>query len=135
MWPFGSRKQSGDAAEDRAAAALREAGYRILERNVSIGGGELDLVAREGGTLVFVEVRSRTGAGHGSAAESVTRKKAVRIARAARAYLASRRLDGAAARCDLVTLDGSPGVDVPRIEIHRDCIDLDGALRGGRWAR
>lgn len=86
-----SKKQIGDAAEDRAAAHLRRAGLRLLERNYRTpgrGGGEIDLVMRDAeGTLVFVEVRKRRANGHGGAAASVTGTKQRRIVFAARHYL------------------------------------------------
>lgn len=72
-------------AELRAAAWLRRRSYRILHVRWRGGGGEIDLIAREGGTLVFVEVKSapRLGAG----AQRVDRTKAERVRRAARAYI------------------------------------------------
>jgi len=81
--------QRGRAAEDRAAAHLTAQGLHILTRNYRVGGGEIDLVARHGAELVFVEVRSRRSAAFGSAAESVTPTKRRRILLAAQHYLMS----------------------------------------------
>ena len=84
-------KQAGDAAEDRALAHLEAAGLRLVARNYRTpgrGGGEIDLVMRDGdGTLVFVEVRRRTGGGFGGAAASVGGVKQRRIVFAARHFL------------------------------------------------
>ncbi len=84
-------KQAGDAAEDRALAYLQAAGLRLLQRNYRTpgrGGGEIDLIMREAdGTVVFVEVRARSGASHGGAAASVGGVKQRRIVFAARHYL------------------------------------------------
>lgn len=84
-------KQAGDAAEDRALAHLEAAGLRLVARNYRTpgrGGGEIDLVMRDGdGTLVFVEVRHRAGAGFGGAAASVGGLKQRRIVFAARHFL------------------------------------------------
>ena len=84
-------KARGDAGEDRALAHLLAAGLRLVSRNYRTpgrGGGEIDLIMREpDGTLVFVEVRARTGHGHGGAAASVTGAKQRRIVRAAQHYL------------------------------------------------
>ena len=84
-------KAAGDAAEDRALAHLQAAGLRLLSRNYRTpgrGGGEIDLVMRDrDGTLVFVEVRQRKGAGHGGAAASIGATKRQRIVFAARHYL------------------------------------------------
>ena len=84
-------KQTGDAAEEQALRHLQRAGLRLLERNYRTpgrGGGEIDLILRDGdGTLVFVEVRRRAGAGHGGAAASVSAVKRKRIVFAAHHYL------------------------------------------------
>ncbi len=84
-------KQKGDAAEDRALQYLQAQGLKLLQRNYRTpgrGGGEIDLVMGDiDGTLVFVEVRRRCSAKHGSALASVTRTKQRRIVFAARHYL------------------------------------------------
>lgn len=83
-------KASGDAAEDRALAHLLEAGLRLVARNYRTpgrGGGEIDLVMREGATLVFVEVRRRGRRDFGGAAASVGPVKQRRIVYAARHFL------------------------------------------------
>lgn len=81
----------GQAAEDHALAHLAAAGLALVERNYRTpgrGGGEIDLIMRErDGTLVFVEVRSRCGAGFGGAAGSIGTTKQRRIILAARHYL------------------------------------------------
>ena len=84
-------KQAGDAAEDQALAHLQAAGLRLLERNYRTpgrGGGEIDLVMVErDGTLVFVEVRSRSSQAFGGAGASISATKQQRIVFAARQYL------------------------------------------------
>ncbi len=86
-----SSKQLGDAAEDAALQHLQAHGLRLLQRNYRTpgrGGGEIDLIMRTpDGTLVFVEVRSRSSASHGGGGASVTALKQRRIAFAARHYL------------------------------------------------
>lgn len=83
------RQVEGEAAESRAARHLADRGLEILQRNFRTRFGEIDLVAREGATLVFVEVRRRkSSAAWGGAVESVDGPKRRRIAAAARAYLA-----------------------------------------------
>jgi putative endonuclease len=67
--------RAGARAEDQCAELLRRAGLRILARNWHCRHGEIDLVAEEGGTLVFAEVRLRRNPHYGGAAESVTRAK------------------------------------------------------------
>ena len=64
-----NRVQRGASAEDHATQLLVNAGYRIVERNFRCKAGELDIVARDGDVLVFVEVRSRSNDDHGSAVD------------------------------------------------------------------
>jgi len=81
------RLRTGSRAEDLAAAHLEARGFHIVARNWRRPEGELDLVADDGGTCVFVEVRSRTGREFGDPLESVNRRKQTRVIRAARLYL------------------------------------------------
>jgi putative endonuclease len=79
--------QRGASAEADAARLLATAGYRIVERNFRCKAGELDIIARDGDVLVFVEVRSRADDEHGSALEMIRRNKQRRVARVAACYL------------------------------------------------
>jgi putative endonuclease len=78
----------GDAAENLAAAFLQRAGLTLVERNYRCRFGEIDLIAREGATLVFVEVRMRSSERFGGAAASITAAKRTKLLRTARFYLA-----------------------------------------------
>src|SRR5436309_13503215 len=83
-------KQAGDAAEDRALAHLPANGLKLVARNYRTphrGGGEIDLVMREGDTLVFVEVRKRASRAFGGAAASVSAMKQRRIVFASQHFL------------------------------------------------
>ncbi len=91
-------------AEELCAELLQKAGLRILARNWRCRLGEIDLVAEEGATLVFAEVRLRQDASYGGAAESVTAAKRARLLAAARLYLAA-RAGTAACRFDVLLLD------------------------------
>ncbi|MBZ0093478.1 MAG: YraN family protein [Burkholderiales bacterium] len=82
-------QESGAKAEDAAAAYLERQGLKILNRNYRCRYGEIDLICRDGSTLVFVEVRLRTSARYGGAAASITSKKQGRLLTAARHYLSS----------------------------------------------
>jgi putative endonuclease len=75
-------------AERRAARWYRLHGYRILDTNCWIAGNELDVVARRGSTIVFCEVKSKSGSGFGDPLEMVTAEKARRVRHAAEAWLA-----------------------------------------------
>jgi putative endonuclease len=105
---------TGASAEDRAAAALEAAGYSIVARNWRCSAGELDIIAREGDVLVFVEVRSRASPAHGHAAEMVSRGKQRQVARIAGMYLAVKRPRFSRARFDVVAVTGA------RIDLIRD---------------
>lgn len=94
---------TGARAEDLCAELLRRAGLRILARNWRCRLGEIDLVAEEGTTLVFAEVRLRRDSAYGGAAESITAAKRARIVAAARLYLAGR--GERACRFDVLLLD------------------------------
>jgi len=89
--PVRTTREQGMAAEDRALAHLQAAGLRLLERNYRTpgrGGGEIDLVLRDrDGTVVFVEVRSRSSRAFGGAGASIGATKQRRIVFAARHYL------------------------------------------------
>jgi len=104
----GARKAAGDAAEDRALAHLLDAGLRLVARNYRTpgrGGGEIDLVMRDGATLVFVEVRRRSRADFGGAAASVGFVKQRRIVFAARHFLLRLRGSPPPCRFDVVAVE------------------------------
>src|SRR5688572_14271440 len=81
----------GTSSEERAVAYLLAHGYHILERNFRCRVGELDIIARDGRELVFVEVRSRRSAHYGSALEAVGSRKQQKVSRVAMLYIAWRR--------------------------------------------
>ncbi len=83
-----STTEAGNAGERAAAAFLRARGYHVLEHNFRCRGGEIDLIALDGGTLVFVEVKLRRTLSRGAPIEAVTALKQGRIRRAAQTYLA-----------------------------------------------
>ena len=78
----------GRRAEDLAARFLSQQGLLILEKNYRLRGGEVDLIAKDGSVLVFVEVRYRASEAFGGASESITHQKQQKIIRAASYYLA-----------------------------------------------
>ncbi|MCL1860537.1 MAG: YraN family protein [Proteobacteria bacterium] len=105
--PASPAQARGQLAEERAAVWLADHGLKILARNVRCRRGELDLVCREGNTLVFVEVRLRTNPCFGSAAESITAAKRRRIIFAAKWWLlrAGRAYQERPCRFDAVLFD------------------------------
>lgn len=81
------RKERGHTAELAAVAFLRSKNYSIIETNYSCSLGELDIIAKEGNELVFIEVRSRSGDSHGDALDAVGPAKQRQVARVAQVYL------------------------------------------------
>jgi putative endonuclease len=107
-----STSDKGGAAERVAADYLGRHGYRIIETNYRISVGEIDIVAEEGQTLCFVEVRSRRSDRYGHPIETINRAKQRRLARAAAHYLRRRRQEHRQVRFDVVGIVFSPRLDV-----------------------
>ncbi len=101
------RRRPRHPSERLAAWWYRLHGYRLLDRNAWLAGNELDLVARRGATVVFCEVKSKAGAGHGDPLEMVTPEKVRRLRRAAEVWLAVHPgYAGHAVRFDVVAVRG-----------------------------
>ncbi len=109
------RQQRGRSAERLARRVLEDRGYEILDTNVRTRLGELDLIARQGATLCFVEVRSSGAARFGHPAGSIDRTKRRHLIRAAQAYLQRFRGEVSEVRFDVVAViwtDGQPTVEL-----------------------
>lgn len=119
--PTPTRRERGRQGEDLAAAALLQRGYVLVERNWRCTGGEIDgeidLVMRQGGDLVFVEVRS-TWDNAARALESIDAAKAARLAALACAYLHAHALDAAPFRIDVAAVCRRTGA----VEVVRDAV-------------
>jgi putative endonuclease len=111
------RQILGVIGEDLAARALERRGYAILERRYRTDRGEIDIVAQDGETLVFVEVKARADQEFGSAAECVTPAKQRRVARMAVEYLASHRVGDRPCRFDVVAIDFALS-DRPQVTVY-----------------
>ncbi|MCF8054487.1 MAG: YraN family protein [Deltaproteobacteria bacterium] len=96
------RRATGRQGEDLAVSHLRDHGYKIIERNYSCQIGEIDIVAKEAGTIVFVEVRSTTVERFGSAIDSVNLRKQRKLSLLALRYLQEKNLLGQNCRFDVV---------------------------------
>jgi putative endonuclease len=95
----------GRPGEDLACRHLAANGFAIVQRNYRCRSGEVDVVARDGDTTVFVEVKERSDASHGQGLESVTFGKRRRLIRAARLYAAAHGLDERPLRFDVISID------------------------------
>ena len=106
--PPQERRAAGFAAEGLACRRMEAEGFSIVDRNYRSGAGEIDIVAQKGGLVVFVEVRLREDSEFGLPEDTVDRRKRLRVAAAARDYLA----DGFCgswdeARFDVIVIEGS----------------------------
>ena len=112
----------GERAEEAGATFLESLGFRILERRFRTRSGEIDLIALEGPTLVFVEVKCRTSGTCGDPAEAVDRRKQARLVRAAAIYLARGGDADRACRFDVLEVSGSGGGAL-RCRLIRDAFE------------
>lgn len=113
----GGRLALGRTGEDRAAALLRRKGCRILERNYRVAYGEIDIIARQGETILFVEVKARSGTAFGQPGEAVTYRKQQTIRRVALGYLQSKDWMELPVRFDVIeVLHGERGWTLNHIE-------------------
>jgi putative endonuclease len=115
-------KRTGKKGEELAAAYLAQTGYRIVERNYRCVFGEIDIVAWEGETLVFVEVKSRRTEAFGAPQVAVGFAKQDKISRIALNYLSEKHLRHHPARFDVVAVKLLPAGTT--IELIRDAFEL-----------
>ena len=121
------RQSFGKLGEDLACEELQKRGYAIVERRFRTRCGELDIVARDGDVLVFVEVKARSGGGFGSPFDAVTRQKRQRLSAMAESYLCHKRLNGVACRFDVVSIRQSR--DGHTVELVRGAFDMESRHR------
>ena len=113
-----ARQRLGTTGETLACAELEALGYRILERNYRTRFGEIDIVADDAGTVVFVEVKSKTDGSFGDPVEEVTPQKQRQIISMGVAYATNRCPPNTQCRFDVVGVDLS--VQPPRITVYKD---------------
>ena len=125
-WVADHRRTLGQLAEGEAARALERAGLAVIERNVRLPEGEIDLVCRDDGVVVFVEVKCRRAGWDEAPAAAVSWHKQRRLTRLAQHYLKWRRLDGVRCRFDVVsvTVDARGALDVRHV---RSAFDAAGS--------
>jgi putative endonuclease len=116
------RRKLGQLGEDVAAGYLERQGYVILARNWRCPVGEIDLVAQDGESLVFVEVRARRGDRFGTPEESVTPDKQARLLELAQTYLQEADLGDQNWRIDVVAIDMDWRGRIKRLNLIRNAI-------------
>jgi putative endonuclease len=119
-----ARRGTARRGETLAALFLRLKGYRIEARNWRCPLGEIDIVAWDRDTLVFVEVKSRTGTSAGTPLEAVDQRKQARLVQLAQAYLSRRRGEMPPCRFDVIAVEGRR--PLPRIRHLRAAFRADG---------
>jgi putative endonuclease len=118
-----ARQHLGKSGENLAASELESRGYAIVARRYRTGHGEIDIIARDGETMVFVEVRRKSSDECGTAAESVTPAKQRRVIRMAVEYLWLHGLyDRCPVRFDVVAIDDLPD-GTPQVAVHVGAFD------------
>ena len=116
-----NRRAYGSEGEQTACDFLRAKGWKILDRNVRRGRGEIDVIARKRDVVAFVEVKRRSGLNYGRPAEAVNREKQQRIAHAAALYMQENDLSDSRIRFDVIEI--LPG-EIQHIEGAFDATDL-----------
>jgi putative endonuclease len=118
------RVSLGKLGEDLACKELQRHGYAIIDRRFRTRCGELDIIARDGRVLVFIEVRARSSSRFGNPFDSVTRQKRQRLSRMAAAYLLQKRVGNVSCRFDVVGVTAADGAFA--VEIMRNAFDFHG---------
>ena len=118
------RKKIGARGENLAVSYLKRRGYRIIERNYRCRHGEVDAIARDGDTLVFVEVKTRSEGSFGTPLDAVSPAKRNKLVMLANWYLLSQKIQDVPVRFDVVAVDVS-GTE-PSITVVRNAFDSSG---------
>lgn len=116
------RLDLGRTGEDLALREIQRLGYRCIARNYRCALGEVDLVAKDGDTLVFVEIKTRRGKTLTYAKEAVTPRKKRQLSKVALAYMKANHCTDTKARFDVVAIHLSGGVS--RMEVVKDAFEL-----------
>ncbi|MGE5633481.1 MAG: YraN family protein [Caulobacteraceae bacterium] len=122
---MGKNKLLGAYGEDTACKYLENSGYRVLERNFSCRTGEIDIIAAQGDTIVFIEVKTRTSDRFGMPSEAVSTSKQQKLVKTALFYMQSRKLFDYMSRFDVleVFVDEDLG---SRVNLIKDAFQYSG---------
>jgi putative endonuclease len=116
------KKEIGQKGENLAVAYLQNLGYKVLERNYRCKLGEVDIIARDNDTLVFIEVRTRSSLDFGLPQESINRRKRHQISKVALEFMLRKKMKNIPARFDVVAISLEPGKE--KIDLIRDAFEL-----------
>lgn len=115
-----STTQTGNKGEDLACEYLQKQGYKILERNFRIRGGEIDIVAYDKEYLVFVEVKTRYSHEYGLPVESITPWKIKYLLKTAQFYILKANWGDGPYRLDFVSVDFAEDQNCPKVELIKN---------------
>ncbi len=118
---------TGHEGEEVAVRFLQKRGYVILARNFRTARGEVDIIARQKDTLVFIEVKARSGSQFGTPALAVDPRKQEKISRVALLYLSQEYPEGCPCRFDVVTVQQGP--DGSEVALFQNAFDLSARVR------
>lgn len=118
------RQKYGRFCENQAAAYLAGNGYKIIETNYKNRFGEIDIIATDNGTIVFIEVKSRRSDRFGSAKAAVSKRKQKKISMIALGYLKSKGSTSQKARFDVVAVNPNAAAPEACIEVIKNAFDL-----------
>ncbi|MBE9531677.1 MAG: YraN family protein [Proteobacteria bacterium] len=124
------RIELGKMGEKEAEKLLKRAGYKVVERNFRCKYGEIDIIALDGGVLVFIEVKTRTTSDFGSGKEAVNRRKQTKIVKSSLAYI-NEKWQGAEPQCrfDVVSIECVEGrAGKFKSEVIKDAFSADGLI-------
>ncbi|MCX5887195.1 MAG: YraN family protein [Proteobacteria bacterium] len=116
------KKEIGQKGENLAVEYLQKLGYKVLERNYRCKLGEVDIIALDNDTLVFIEVRTRSSLDFGLPQESINRRKRHQISKVALEYMIRRKLKNIPARFDVVAISLEPGKE--KVDHIKDAFEL-----------
>ncbi len=122
---FSNNKDFGKAGEAAACGYLKKRGYNILERNFSASLGEIDIVAEDGGVLVFAEVKTRRSTFYGMPEEAVDIKKRQKLTRLARLYMSKKNLLHRQARFDVISICVHGGFNDMTVKLIKNAFDAE----------
>lgn len=115
-----TNKLTGSLGEELACQYLKKLGYKILERNFRIRGGEIDIICMDKDYLVFVEVKTRYSHDYGLPVESITPWKIKSLLKTAQFYLLRKNWKDGPFRLDFVSVDFANDPEKPEIELIKD---------------
>jgi putative endonuclease len=116
-----ARVTLGEIGENLACDELQRRGYEILARRYRRRGGEIDIIAIDGPTLVFIEVKTRAGTDYGTGAEAITWTKRRRIMSVAMEFVARERFTDRSCRFDVVSIELAP--EGARVQVYTNAFD------------